>query len=187
MLRFNDHGRLVGEHAFLSASKYSWLRYTDERLEDAWRTHRAAAMGTRLHALAAEHISLGIRMPRTGATLCQYINDAIGYRMTPEQVLFYSPNCFGTVDAICFDERKHLLRIHDLKTGTSKASMDQLMVYAALFCLEYDYSPIDIDFELRIYQNDEVTVFNPTGEEVVQVISKIQHADRIIESLKEME
>jgi hypothetical protein len=31
-----------------------------------------------------------------------YVNDAIGYQMTPEQPIYYSENCVGTADAISF-------------------------------------------------------------------------------------
>ena len=120
-MKFNDHSALNGAHAFLSASKYHWLNYSSDKLVETFRTAQAAAKGTRLHELAAEHIRLKMRMPRNKVTFNNYVNDAIGFRMTPEQVLFYSINCFGTADAISFD--KGLLRIHDLKTGTHPAKM----------------------------------------------------------------
>lgn len=181
---FNDHSKLAGAHAFLSASKHSWVNYSDEKIVESFSTAQAAALGTRLHALAAEHIRLGIRMPRNQATLSAYINDAIGYRMTPEQVVFYSANSFGTADAISFDMRKRFLRIHDLKTGVTRVSTTQLKVYQALFCLEYDLRPYDIASELRIYQNDEVLTENPDPDEIAHICDKIVHFDRIIEQIK---
>lgn len=184
-MRFADHPRLQGEHAFLGASRYHWINYSDERLAAAYRTAQAAALGTRLHALAAEHIRLGMRMPRNRATFNMYVNDAIGFRMTPEQVLFYSVNAFGTADAISFEEKAKRLRIHDLKTGTTPASMAQLHVYAALFCLEYDRSPFDIDMDLRIYQNDDILVEETDPEEIARIMGAIRHFDKIIEELKE--
>lgn len=186
-MRFADHPRLQGEHAFLGASRYHWINYDDERLAASYRTAMAAARGTRLHALAAEHIRLGMRMPRNRATFNAYVNDAIGYRMTPEQVLFYSVNSFGTADAISFDERSKLLRIHDLKTGVTPASMAQLHVYAALFCLEYDKSPFEIKYDLRIYQNDEIASDETDPEEISRIMAAIRHFDKIIEELKETE
>ena len=78
-----------------------------------------------------------------------YVNDAIGFRMRPEQPLFYSENCFGTADAISFDEKKKYLRIHDLKTGVGKVKLDQLLIYASLFCLEYNFKPGDMIFDLK--------------------------------------
>lgn len=184
-MRFNDHSRLVGEHAFLSASKHSWLNYSDDKLAAVYSSAQAAARGTRLHALAAEHISLGMRMPRNNATFNRYVNDAIGFRMTPEQVLFYSVNAFGTADAIKFDEDKQFLRIHDLKTGTTRVSPDQLVIYQALFCLEYNIRPFEIRSELRIYQNDDILTIEPEPDSVLHVMDKIVHFDKIIEELKE--
>ena len=181
-MRFNDHSRLNGMHAFLSASGYHWINYNEDKLVDRFRTAQAAARGTKLHELAKEHILLKIRMPRNNATFNRYVNDAIGYGLTPEQVLFYSPNAFGTADAIGFD--KGLLRVHDLKTGVTPASAKQLEVYAALFCLEYDVRPGDIRYELRIYQNDEVLVHEPEIDDISHIMSKIVSFDNLIEQLK---
>jgi hypothetical protein len=30
---FNKHSNLAGQHAFLSASKYHWVNYTDQKLD----------------------------------------------------------------------------------------------------------------------------------------------------------
>lgn len=186
-MKWNEHTRLQGEHAFLSASKYAWLNYDEEKLRASYFNAQAAAQGTRLHALAAEHIRLSLRMPRNSMTFNQYVNDAIGFKMQPEQVLFYSVNCFGTADAIVFDEKKSFLRIHDLKTGTSRASMMQLYIYMALFCLEYSVRPGEIDAELRIYQNDDVLINNPETDEIARVIGRIITFDKIIEEMKSSE
>ena len=111
-----------------------------------------------------------------------YVNDAIGYRMTPEQPLYYSENCFGTADAIAF--RDGFLRIHDLKTGVTPTHIEQLIVYAALFCLEYRTKPSDIEVELRIYQNDEVLIHNPEVDEIAPVIDKIISFDKLLKQIK---
>jgi len=145
---FNQHSDLVGKHAFLSASKYHWINYDEERLASAYDKYLTAARGTRLHALAHDLISLGIKLPNTMQTLNMYVNDCIGYRMTTEQVLFYSDNSFGTCDAIKFRDR--LLQIFDLKNGENATKETQLEVYAALFCLEYKVRPGEIDYDLRI-------------------------------------
>lgn len=184
-MKFNQHYNLEGCHAFLGASKYHWINYDDEKLDESFRKYRAAQLGTRLHELAKEHIELGLKMPKSKKTLNMYINDAIGYKMTPEQVLYFSDNCFGTADAISF--RNNLLRIHDLKTGETPAHMEQLEVYAALFCLEYQMQPSKIDMELRIYQNDEIVLFNPTVEDIAPIIDKIVTFDKRIQQLKEVE
>ncbi len=177
-MKFNDHSQLEGKHAYLSASKYHWLNYNDEKLIQNYNNHLAVERGTRLHALAAEHINLGIKMPRTNQTLHRYINDAIGFRLKPEVVLFYSYNCFGTADAIGF--KNNLLRIHDLKTGMTPAHMEQLFIYVALFCLEYDMKPSDIKIETRIYQFDDIFISNPTAEDILPIMDKIISFDKLI-------
>lgn len=134
-MTFNEHSRLIGQHAFLSASKYHWINYDADKLTTAYTNFMAAQKGTELHEFAARCIALGQKLPRSKKTLNSYVNDAIGFRMTPEQVLCYSENCFGTADSICF--RDDILRIHDLKTGIVPAHMEQLLIYDALFCLEY--------------------------------------------------
>lgn len=182
-MRFNQHYDLEGRHAFLGASSYHWLNYDEDKLIDSYDKFTAKQRGTRLHALAKECIELGIKLPNSKKTLNMYVNDAIGYKMTPEQPLFYSENCFGTTDTIAF--RKNILRIHDLKTGTTPAHIEQLEIYAALFCLEYRVNPSDIDTELRIYQNDDIFITNPTGEDISIIIDKIITFDKLVNELKE--
>ena len=117
-------------------------------------------------------------------TLKLYINDAIGFGMDPEVVLFYSEKFFGTADAISF--RNNILRIHDLKTGELAASMDQLLVYVALFCLEYRVKLSDIaNIELRIYQNNEITIHNPAIDEIGPIMDKIIHLNKLLEKVDE--
>lgn len=181
-MNFNKHPELEGRHAFLSASKYHWIRYSDEKLDASFVTAMAAMKGTELHNFAAEAIRLGIKLTNNQKTLNRYINDAIGFRMIPEQVLAYSGNAFGTADAISF--KKNFLRIHDLKTGVTPSKMDQLQVYTALFCLEYRLKPGDIGVELRIYQNDEVEVYTPEVDDIAHIMDKIVHFDRRIEILR---
>lgn len=182
-MKFKSYSNLDGQHAFLGASKYHWLNYDEDKLISSYNNFRATLKGTELHAFAASCIRLGQNLPKSKKTLNQYVNDAIGYKMTPEQILYYSRNCFGTCDAISF--RNDLLRIHDLKTGVSPASMKQLEIYAALFCLDYDVEPKDISIELRIYQSNDVIVETPDFKDILYVIDKIQKFDEVIESLKE--
>lgn len=179
---FNYHGHLRDRHAFLSASKYHWIRYDEEKLANSFITQMAAQRGTELHAHAAEAIRLGIKQRQTKQTFNMYVNDALGYRMSPEVILHYSDNAFGTADTISF--HKNLLRIHDLKTGVSKTSFDQLMIYAAFFCLEYGFKPPTIGMELRIYQNDATEVFNPDPDQIVHIMDKIVTFDRKINELR---
>ena len=181
-MKWNSHYSLVGKHAFLSASSYHWVNYDDEKLDYRYLSHQAAARGTRLHALATALIKEGIRQARTKASFNSFVNDAIGFRMDTEQILYYSDNCFGTADAISF--RKNKLRISDYKSGVTPASFMQLVVYSALFCLEYDYRPGDIDIELRIYQDDEIKLYIPETDEIIHVMDRIVHFDRRIEQIK---
>lgn len=184
-MNWNNHSRFTGAHAFLGASKFSWLNYDEEKLAEVWTKQQAIARGTKLHALAASLIEMNQPLPRTQKTLNMYVNDAIGFKMDPEVILYYSDNVFGTADSISF--RKKLLRIHDLKTGTIQAHMEQLMIYSALFCLEYGQKPGEIEMELRIYQNNSIDICNPTAEDILPIMDKIVRFDKIIRKLKEME
>lgn len=182
---WNKHSDLEGKHAILGASKYYWLGYTPEKIEGYYRSMMAKEQGTELHAFAAQCIKLNQKLPRSNKTLNRYVNDAIGFKMSPEVILYYSRNCFGTADAIVF--RDMLLRIHDLKTGNIIADMRQLKIYAALFCLEYRINPLSIKYELRIYQNDDFEVCNPDPEEIKQIMEHIIECDKIIEDIKRRE
>lgn len=182
---FNEHSRLSGLHAFLGASKYHWLNYDEAKIVESYRNAQAARMGTELHDFAAQCIKLGQKLQKSQKTLNMYVNDAIGYKMTPEQILYYSENCFGTADAIAF--RDGLLRIHDLKTGTTPAHFEQLEIYAALFCLEYKHKPGEIAMELRIYQNNDVIGFCPAADDILPIMDKIVSFDKIINKIKERE
>ena len=184
-MNFNNHLNLEGQHAFLGASKYHWINYSEDKVVESYNKFLATLKGTTLHEFAAQCIKLGQKLPKSKKTLNNYVYDAIGYKMIPEQVLYYSENCFGTADAICF--RNRLLRIHDLKTGIIPAHMEQLEIYAALFCLEYKFKPSDIDIELRIYQHDEVLCHNPSVEEIVPIMDKIITFDKAINKVKERE
>lgn len=184
-MKFNVHSHKEGQHAFLGASKYHWVNYSPEKLEATYRRSLAAQRGVILHEYAAFSISLGQKLPRTRQTLNLFVNDAIGYKMSPEVILFYSDNAFGTADAISF--KKNLLRIHDLKTGDSPTSFVQLEIYAALFCLEYHVKPAEIDIELRIYQNDDVVTHIPEKETIIDLMGKIIASDKIINSIKAKE
>lgn len=184
-MNFNKHLNLEGQHAFLGASKYHWINYSEDKAVESYNKFLATLKGTTLHEFAAQCIKLGQKLPKSKKTLNSYVNDAIGYKMIPEQVLYYSENCFGTADAICF--RSNLLRIHDLKTGLIPAHMEQLEIYAALFCLEYKHKPSEIDIELRIYQNDEVICYSPDVNEIVPIMDKIITFDKAINKVKERE
>jgi len=181
-MNFNKHFALEGQHAFLGASKYSWVNYDSDKLAEVYIRSLAVQRGVELHDFAAQCIRLGQKLPKSNKTLNAYVNDAIKFGMTPEQILYYSDNCFGTADAISF--RNNLLRIHDLKTGLIPAHMEQLEIYAALFCLEYGKRPGDLSMVLRIYQNDDVVHFEPTAEDIAPIMDKIVNFDNLIENIK---
>ena len=182
---FNTHYNLKGQHAYFGASKYHCINYDEERIANAFMKMIAVQKGTKYHEIAAQLIEEGIKLPKSNKTLNMYVNDAIGFKMIPEQVLYYSENCFGTADAICF--RDNVLRIHDLKTGEIPAHMEQLLIYAALFCLEYHIKPGEIKFELRIYQNDEKIIFNPTAPDILPIMDQIVRVDKIVKQIKNKE
>lgn len=204
---FNKHLELEGRHAILSPSKHYWLNYDDEGLMRNYISSYATDIGTLVHEFACDRIRFkmpldaendecknallmhllkngipfrAIDLDRIFFNLVPYVNDCIGYKMESEVVLKYSDLCFGTADAI--GVRRNWLRIHDLKTGVSPASMDQLMCYAGLFFLEYkrDYRPQTMKIELRIYQNQEVLISNPNSEEIKTVMDKIVHGNAVL-------
>ena len=183
-MRWNKHSRLEGQHAFLGASQYSWLNYDDDKLTDKYYNFLATLRGTKLHELAAQLIELQVKLPDVERTINMYVNDAIDYGLRPEQKLYYSENCFGTADAINFDENRYFLRIHDLKTGVTPTSLHQLEIYAALFFLEYDLPVNEVEMELRIYQNDDIIIGNPTVVDIAPIMDKIVTFDKLIEQIK---
>lgn len=192
-MKLKNRSNLRGQHAFLSPSNVHWINYSEEKLISVYEKRvLAVERGTKLHEYACMAIELRQPQPRTKKTVNMYINDAIGFGMTPEQPLYYSDVCFGTCDAILFDPKKKLLRIHDLKTGETPAHMDQLITYAALFFLDYkddlkyedklDIS--DIHVELRIYQNSEIVVHEPTTEEILTRMDIIVKYSSLIQRRK---
>ena len=206
---FNQHSDFEGRHAFLSPSKYSWLNYDESKLEEAYRRQYATTTGTILHDLAHRCIKNKVKLNKGDRhlvlltlldnnipqglidandileTLMPFVNDALGFRMETEQVLYYSENAFGTADAISFKD--NILRIHDYKSGIAPVHMDQLYIYAALFCLEYVVKPEKIQIELRIYQSGEVLVDKPDPATIRAIMDKIVEADRHLRKMKEEE
>lgn len=176
-MRWSKHSTYQGQHSqHLSPSKYHWLGYDDDKFDRIFAMQRAASRGTELHDLAAHLIKLEMGLPKNGTTMSLYVNDAIGFRMRPEQMLVYTPVAFGQCDAICF--RKKLLRIHDLKTGSARTSFKQLECYAALFCLEYRENPFDIKMELRIYQDDDIRVHIPDPDDIMHIMQRYKYLDK---------
>lgn len=187
-----------GAHAFLGASQHAWIN--TDNLEDIigrYNNSFAQSIGTITHSMAADCIRYHIKPKSSGKDmlirdLCKgeiprdaydidalysntknYIDDAIGYRMRPEQGLYYNPVFFGTADAIAYDDKRSVIRIHDLKTGQRPASMDQLRIYAALFCLEFNVLPEKTTFILNIYQNSDVIFDDTDPKELRSMIKEI--------------
>lgn len=206
---WNTHSKDVpeGAHAILGASQHSWLNYDEDKLFDSYKRRYAQAIGTYTHEYASRYIRWGQKAKagdKTGLFIHLlekkipanvidinnlfenwklYVNDAVQARMRPEQVLYFSHNAFGTADAISF--RKNELRIFDLKTGEGKTNMDQLFIYAALFCLEYDIKPGSIDIETRLYQYGDYTAEYPTAEDILPIMDQIKHFDILIDRYRE--
>lgn len=187
-MRFLPHFELQGKHAFMSPSNYHWVNYDEDKMDKTFYTKQASRLGDQKHELASQLIILRVKLPPIRKTMNMYVNDAIGYKMATEQALYYSENCFGTADAISMRQDpttdRWMLRIHDLKTGTTRTSMKQLEIYACLFCLEYGFDPADIDIELRIYKSDDVDVYIPDLDDLMHIIDKIKTYDKRIEQIK---
>lgn len=175
---------LEGQHSFLSPSSYHWINYDEEKLRFRYKTLKAALEGVEQHRYAAICIEEGIVQDDETKTVGLYINQCIQYKMHTEVVLFYSPNSFGTVDAIAY--RYRILRISDLKTGVSRTTEWQLYVYAALFCLEYEIDPFSMRaIELRIYQDGMVRPYPGDPVIVKGIMDKIVQFDGILNQLRE--
>jgi hypothetical protein len=212
-MQFNRHPNLEGRHALLSASSWRWINDDEESLVKRICGQYAQAMGTLLHEIARKHIKYRTKLNKYDKkniilellangipdivistvdfdsifeNFMTYVNDGIGFKMEPEVVLSYSDNFFGTADTIKYSEEERFLRIHDYKSGTTPAHMEQLMIYAALFCLEYRIKPSAIGIELRIYQNNEIIYHNPTVDELLPIMDKIVTTDKFMNQIKEV-
>lgn len=211
-MKFDKHPELKGRHAYLGASKYAWLNYDDDKLKSSYASSFAQAIGTSIHELAANLISHRRKINKRDRNLIlykleqdyipasvvdtnyilnnliPYVSDAIDFGMETEVGLKYSEVCFGTTDAIQYYEKERLLRIHDLKTGTTPAHMEQLQIYEALFFLEYGDQlgivPKDIDCELRIYQGGEIVSFTPDPKDTEDIMEKAIHGDLIVTDVR---
>ena len=179
-MKWNNHSDYENRHAFLSPSNYHWLNYDDAKLKHAWHNRLAKDRGTKLHKFAADAITYRIPLAENGDTISMYVNDCITDALSPEVMLWYSPRAFGTADGIGF--YNDILRIYDLKTGVTPAKMEQLEIYASLFCLEYAVNPLDILVHCRIYQQGVVTAHEPTPDRLWSIIDRIIYDDQLIQS-----
>jgi hypothetical protein len=207
-VNFRRHSELEGRHAILSPSSWRWLNDDEESFTKRLCSQYLSDIGTILHDVARKHIQHCIKLNKYDKknimlelvdrgipafvvdtinldamydNLMRYVNDCVAFKMTPEVVLCFSRNCYGTTDAIHYNEETHFLRIHDYKSGTTPAHMEQLMIYVALFCLEYKIKPGELDgIECRLYQNDDVEIENPTAEDIVPIMDHIIHLDKLL-------
>jgi len=208
-MQWNDHHELEGKHAFLGASNFRWMNQNDVDFEKRYYAQFATSIGTAIHELAKDCIDSRMKLTKHDKRLVEYsmykngipkraydpdtiltnllpfVNDAIGYRMSSEIILFYTYNSFGTTDAIVFNEKEKTLRIHDLKTGTTPSHIEQLIVYAALFCLEYKKKPKDFTTELRIYQSSEILNYTAEPMEIEKTMELIKLRDSDIKEYYE--
>lgn len=197
---FYEHPEVPeGSHALISPSRHILKpNYSTAQFENYISSTYATRIGTSIHELAAQLISAQIKVNKTEAhkmitlklindkiprrvfdasnyvdTFVPYVKDAIGFEMQPEKILKYSRWAYGTTDAIRYNESKHYLRVHDLKTGKIPATLDQLVAYAALFFLEYKIKPGEVTTEIRIYQNGEIISGFPTTTDILPVMDQI--------------
>lgn len=203
-----DYSKLKGTHATFGGSNYAWLGYDDEKIIQAYYARRAKDLGTALHEYARQRISNSLKMTKGDsyavvnhilesklprgiiqyaggidsimATLIPYVNDGIKYRMRPEALTYFADEFYGWADALSFNERNKTLRIHDFKSGKLIASMTQLKIYSAFYCLGTGLKPENINIELRIYQNGEVVVDNPEAEEIQEIMDKSEHDNAVL-------
>lgn len=211
-MQWHDHSEIEGLHAFLSPSKKTWISYDFEKLEAAYANSWATTIGTVLHAFAERRIlrkkritnkskeSIEDFMYENGIpeklidieqyfeNLAAFVNDAIGFRMRPEQGLKISDDCFGHADAISYDERKKILRISDYKSGKTEPSMDQLLIYAALFFVEYSKELgirlSDLKVELRIYYQGQIIYYEPEEDVMAHMVDVVLCKNRELKTIK---
>jgi hypothetical protein len=214
-VNFRRHSELEGRHAILSPSSWRWLNDDDESFTKRLCSQYLADIGTILHDIARKHIKHRIKLNKYDKknimlelvergipgyvvdtinfdamyeNFMRYVNDAVAFKMTPEVVLYFSRNCYGTTDAIHFNEEIRFLRIHDYKSGTTRVHIEQTIIYAALFCLEYGIKPSSLSgCELRIYQNPEPIIYEPTAEEITHAMETIIVRDNFMNKMWEEE
>lgn len=202
-----DYSKLEGTHALFSASKGSWKNDTDdEQIIRRYINSFATTIGTSVHKFAKNCIDNKIKLSKNDKKLLlyhlltdpeanipeavidleylfsnvrNYVNDAIMLNMSTEVLLVYSDLAYGTADAIsCVN---NFLRIHDLKTGRSPVHIDQLLIYAAYYCLDHNVKPRDlVGIELRIYQGSEVIYHEPNPEEIEEIMAKAVFCDDVV-------
>ena len=204
---FQTISNLDGKHAPFSPSQPYWLGDDDKGIIKRFHAMYASSIGTVLHDFARKRIKYGMKLSKADKksaiidileagipkkvvdgldfdfifdNLQSYVNDAIGFRMSPEVHLYFSDNFFGTTDAISFHEKEKKLRIADLKTGNATPHIEQLIIYAALFCLQYKKNPSDFDICLSFYHRGEIVEVETTANDIQETMDKIVAFDDVI-------
>lgn len=186
-MNWNQHFDLKGRHAFLSPSKHSWLNYDKDKLKQSYLNSLKKEEGIILHDFASRAIMNKIKLADYKKALNMFVNDSIGFRMESEQLLYYSDICFGTADAIKYEELENsgVLRIFDLKNGVSKVSFDQLYIYSALFFLEYsNIKLLKTKVILRIYQGNGYEELEADNKIIKDIMRKIVNFDKELISIR---
>lgn len=198
-MKWNDHKEYEGKHAFMGGSNYHWLNYDSQAFENRYYSRYSQDIGTTLHQLAHECIVNRIKINKHDIHLIEmamnkafipkdaydpnlilmnlipFVNDAIGFHMSSEVLLFVNQFCFGTADAIGYNEIERTLRVHDYKSGSTPAKIEQCYIYIAMFCIEYKVDPRKLKLiEARIYQNCECLIDNPSADVILDIMSVIE-------------
>jgi len=213
-MNLTDYSKLEGTHALFSASKGSWKNDTDdEQIIKRYINSYATTIGTSTHKFAKNCIDNKIRLSKGDRKMLlyhllndpeasipkqvidldflfpnvrNYVNDAIMMNMKSEVLLVYSDLSYGTADAISCSN--NFLRIHDLKTGRAPVHIDQLLIYAAYYCLDQNVKPRDLSgIELRIYQNSEIIHHEPRPEEIEEIIAKCVICNDVVNKFRKSE
>ena len=168
------------KHALFSPSEKAWIRYDKEKIVNKVQQAEAILRGTLLHELAASCIKLKVTLGKENGIISEYVQDCIQCGCETERQVYYSEYIYGTADAIRFDVDARLLYIFDLKTGEKAVPIDQVLIYAAIWCLEHGISPEDINYDLRIYSNTR-PIRLATEESGPQVAAQVRKAmDQIV-------
>lgn len=212
MIKWNIHKEYEGKHALMGASNPHWLNYDSKAFENKYYSRYSQEIGTALHQLAHDCIVGRIKLSKHDThlvemalfkafipkdaydpniilkTLMPFVNDAIGFHMSSEILLFVNEFCFGTTDAIVYNEYEKILRIHDYKSGSIPGKIEQIYIYMAMFCIEYNIDPRKLNLiEARIYQNCECLIDNPPAEVILNIINIIKNNTALVATYLERE
>lgn len=178
-------------HATFSPSDRTWLNYDREKIIQRINAARAVQRGTELHELAEHCIKMKTPLDESNGIISSYVKDCIDMGMDTEVTMMYSEDIGGTADAIHFDSSSNTLYVFDLKTGEGRAYFNQVVIYAALWCLIHIVNPLTIKFDLRIYSRTHYqrkTSDDKLGEhdisieqEVYDITEQIKYVQGIID------